>query len=124
MNQTRAHDKANTLIKIDGLSAKVAHDAVGNMTKFPISYSATETPTTAIWDAWNRMAQNLVSGEIIRTYEYDGLFRRLRTSDTLFFWSDTWQLVAKTPDDSSLPRFEYIRGTIGIGEVIIIRKIS
>ena len=123
VNQTRAHDKANTLIKIDGLSAKVAHDAVGNMTKFPISYSATEIPTTAIWDAWNRMVQNLVSGEITRTYEYDGLFRRLRTSDTLFFWSDTWQLIEKTPDDSSLPRFEYIRGTIGIGEVIIVQEI-
>lgn len=124
VDQTRAHDAANTLVKIDGLVAKVAHDAVGNMTKFPLSYSTTETPTTAIWDAWNRMVQNQVAGEVTRTYEYDGLFRRLRTSDTLFFWSDTWQLVAKRPADMSLPKFEYIRGAIGIGEVIFIRKFS
>lgn len=124
VDQTRTHDAANTLVKIDGLVAKVAHDAVGNMIRFPLSYSTTETPTTAIWDAWNRMVQNQVAGEVTRTYEYDGLFRRLRTSDTLFFWSDTWQLVAKRPADMSFPKFEYIRGTIGIGEVIFIRKFS
>ena len=67
---------------------------------------------------------DLLAGEVTRTYEYDGLFRRLRTSDTLFFWSDTWQLIAKRPADMSFPKFEYIRGTIGIGEVIFIRKFS
>lgn len=124
VDQARSHDPANTLIRIDGLVAKVAHDAVGNMTKFPLSYSPSATPSTAKWDAWNRLVRNIVGGDMVQIHEYDGMFRRLRTSSTLFFWSDAWQVLERKPASSTGPRFVYIRGVVGYGELIKLRKIT
>lgn len=120
VDQARSHDPANTLIRIDGLSAKVAHDAVGNMTKFPLSYSPSAIPSTARWDAWNRLVRNIVGGDMVQIHEYDGMFRRLKTSGTLFFWSDAWQVLEERATTApTVPKIEYIRGVLGVGELVV-----
>ena len=101
LNQSRSHDKANTLTSFPTTGTGTpwstpGHDNAGNMTVVPRpndlgnSYSCT-------YDAWNRLVD--VTGATTTTNEYDGLHRRIRriTSSPVtsrhYYYSDTWQVL-------------------------------
>ncbi len=56
----------------------------------------------------------------IQIHEYDGMFRRLKTSGTLFFWSDAWLVLEERAASApTVPKIEYIRGVLGVGELVV-----
>ena len=78
--QTRDHNKANELEKIDDVSTHLAHDARGNMTKAPVPDDEANHHYNCTYDAWNRLVKvqdDQGTPVTIAEYRYDGLGQRI-----------------------------------------------
>jgi len=120
VNQTRTHNKANeiedtvnqTPDDISGTPDWVdpAYDLAGNMTAGPQPRYETADANTQLYkyDAWNRLTKIYRDadtddtiddpGELVVTYSYDGLNRRIRKvvagGDTYdYYYNESWQVL-------------------------------
>jgi RHS repeat-associated protein len=112
LSQNRTHNEVNEISTFAGLSAPVAYDKAGNMTRVPVHPTASSAHYQLTWDAWNRLVRVISPGsgssgsgetgtfDVI--YRYDGLFRRIRKEFTInpnsipdedFYWDSQWRCV-------------------------------
>ena len=118
LEQSRTHNKVNEITAIGQEANQPAwidpdHDAAGNMVLMPDA----RTPTAglrAVYDAWNRLVQATTdAGEIVVTYRYDGLNRRIAklfgadpvhpTSREDHYYNESWQLLEVRRDGDADP---------------------
>lgn len=106
LNQTRTHNAANEITDIAEDTGQAAwstpaYDAAGNMTAGPQPLNPTSS-YTFIYDGWSRLVQVKDGANVVATYEYDGLNRRVRktlgdpsspTSTTDYIYNTNWQIL-------------------------------
>jgi YD repeat-containing protein len=90
LSQNRTHNEVNEISTFASLSAPVAYDKAGNMTKVPLHPTASSDHHQLTWDAWNRLVRVVLpgsgssssgsggAGSLDVSYRYDGLSRRIR----------------------------------------------
>jgi RHS repeat-associated protein len=115
LSQNRTHNEVNEVATFAGLSAPVAYDKAGNMTRVPLHPYASSDHYQLTWDAWNRLVRVVSpaggsssssgsggTGAFDVSYRYDGLFRRIRKEFSInpaslpnedFYWDDQWRCV-------------------------------
>jgi RHS repeat-associated protein len=125
LDQHRTHNKANEIATIEGSSATVAYDAVGNMTKMP-KVGNWSTAQTLQWDPWNRLVRITEGEETIAEYAYDGLNRRilkdvLITEEPLrhYYYSDQWQVLEERTGTGGLADCQFLWGMRYIDDLIL-----
>ncbi len=122
-SQTRDSNVANEITNISGGTITPQYDAAGNMTAMPQVESATDR-LFAVYDGWNRLtkvyedtdADNLFEpgangdDDLIVTYEYDGLNRRVEkyvtaagggARDVDYYYDESWRLLESRVDDGT-----------------------
>ncbi|WP_428940632.1 RHS repeat-associated core domain-containing protein [Fontivita pretiosa] len=134
LNQTRGHNKANEISSISETVgpawADPVQDAVGNMTTFP-KLSSPATALTGKYDAWNRLVEVKEGANLVGSYSYDGLGRRITkktyVSGSLdktrqYFYTQQWQIIEERVDQrtNDLER-QYVWG-IGYVDELILRE--
>ncbi len=77
-SQTRDHNEANEIEKIDNSTDDIAHDAAGNMIRLP-KLDGSGEHFHVKYDAWNRVVEiyNDNGETLIAEYRYDGTGRRI-----------------------------------------------
>jgi RHS repeat-associated protein len=119
LDQKRVHDQGNRLTQIegnlvDGLNP-IRVDRVGRMLEVPPDAAGDwEEPLKLEWDAWNRVVL-VRREEMVWTYEYDGLFRRVTRSgfagDRHTYYSDAWRpLEDRDGSATADPNVQYFWG--------------
>jgi RHS repeat-associated protein len=143
INQNRTHDEVNEITSFAGLTAPVAYDPSGNMTKVPFHPYASSSHYQLVWDAWNRLVR--VTGPagggsgsggsgsggyaLDISYRYDGLFRRTRkiVHDTgglrgmesqLYYWNRQWKCV-ESRQSATVLRNQYLYGGRGRNDLVL-----
>ena len=132
--QTRTHDTANKVTSISGTNANwvdPAYDLAGNMTAGPQPRYETVDANTQlyVYDAWNRLTKVYQDDneddeiddpdELVVTYSYDGLNRRIRkvlgdpedpdaTYD--YYYNESWQVLEVRKDEDPDPLEQYVWG--------------
>jgi len=120
LSQTRIHNKANEITEVDDdATSHLGHDGAGDMTQGPRPGNET-TRQHYVWDAWNRLVAVYADdggspGDLIVTYAYDGLHRRIRkvvegdpdvTYD--YYYNESWQVVEVRQDSDADPLEQYV----------------
>ncbi|HEY1189092.1 MAG TPA: RHS repeat-associated core domain-containing protein [Gemmata sp.] len=100
--QARTANAQNEITSIAGATTPT-YDANGNMT-------GDETGRQFVYDAWNRLVAVKNSGGItLKTYEYDGLNRRVSETATSvttdLFYSDLWQVLEEQVAGDTTTRY-------------------
>jgi RHS repeat-associated protein len=109
LDQTRVHDKANTLTQINSSSALLDHDPSGNMTLCPPPADGEwDEALTLVWDAWNRLTEVRTEDgtTLIAKYAYDGLWRRttrqIGPGPVIHtYYNAQWRPLQETEDNGS-----------------------
>jgi RHS repeat-associated protein len=95
--QTREHNAANEMVAIDAATNALAHDAAGNMVRFPLPLGEGQGEgVLCTWDAWNQLMSVSTDGVQIATFAYDGTQRRIRKetpAGASDFFYDGWNMV-------------------------------
>jgi RHS repeat-associated protein len=126
--QTRTHNKANETLTVSGSGTNWLdpnYDAAGNMIAGPSAANPANDPNSGhhyVYDAWNRLAaiRNFCDGDdLIVTYRYDGLNRRVRkcvgTEPGEDAWDDfyhntSWQVLEVRHAEIAHPQDQYLWG--------------
>ena len=95
--QTREHNAANEMVAIDAATNALAHDAAGNMVRFPLPLEEGQGEgVLCTWDAWNQLMSVSTDGVQIAAFAYDGTQRRIRKetpAGASDFFYDGWNMV-------------------------------
>jgi RHS repeat-associated protein len=97
LDQSRSNNQDNQLTQIDGSSALLSYDRVGNATKTtPGTNGDWSKSYQPVWDAWNRLVEvKDETGSSLQKNAYDGLSRRITKESgstvTHTYWSDRWK---------------------------------
>ncbi len=132
LNQTRTHNGANEITDITETAGQVAwatpvQDAMGNITSYP-KPSAPANSLSAKYDAWNRLVEVKDGANLVGSYVYDGLGRRITKKTYVsgnldktrqFFYTNQWQDIEERVDERSndLER-QYVWGIGYVDELI------
>jgi RHS repeat-associated protein len=113
IDQDRTHNSATEVTAINASSADLGHSPSGVMNKTP--QPDWTGNYTLKYDAWNRLVQ-VSSTEVLGSYEYDGLNRRIVKVDTAgsnndtyhYYYSFDWQVLETRLGASSNPLAQYV----------------
>ena len=113
LEQVREHNAANEITDLDNTTGppwdELQHDAAGNIRvmPLPVEINAMYIP---VYDAWNRLISSSYEGD--RTYEYDGLGRRIRKMVNAttwdYYYNEDWQLLEERRNGDSDPLAQYV----------------
>jgi YD repeat-containing protein len=109
--QARTANQQNEITSISGLTTP-GYDANGNTTTDQNGY-------TLIYDAWNRLIQVKNGTNVLETYGYDALGRRVTENPGTqrdLFWDSSWQLVEE--DVASAMADQYVWSPVYIDAII------
>ncbi len=116
LDQTRANNKDNQLVQIDGSSALLAYDRAGNATKVPPGVGGNWSKYfQPVWDAWNRIVEvKDENGATTQRNAYDGLTRRITKEAggvvVHIYWSDRWKPLEERLDSETTAARSYLWG--------------
>jgi RHS repeat-associated protein len=116
LQQTRCHNAANEITRVTNPGGVIepAYDKVGNQT-LDIAPGDWDRGFSLKWDAWNRLIEVKDGNTPIQTNAYDGLSRRITSSDgteiTHYYYNDAWRSVEEYTDaDPDDPACRYLWG--------------
>jgi RHS repeat-associated protein len=116
LQQTRCHNAANEITHVanPGGVIQPSYDEVGNQT-LDIAPGDWDRGFSLKWDAWNRLIEVKDGNTLIQTNAYDGLSRRITSSDGTdmihYYYNDAWRSVEEYTDaDPDDPACRYLWG--------------
>jgi RHS repeat-associated protein len=113
--QARTHNAANEITAVTNPSGVIqpAYDKVGNQTA-DIAPGDWDRQFDLTWDAWNRLIQVKHSSTVIQTNAYDGLSRRITSSDGTdtvhYYYDPSWRAVEEYLNSDPAPERRYLWG--------------
>jgi RHS repeat-associated protein len=113
--QTRTHNTANEITSVANPTGVIqpAYDKAGNQTA-DIAPGDWDRQFDLKWDAWNRLIQVMHSSTVIQTNAYDGLSRRITSSDGTdtvhYYYDQSWRAVEEYLNSDSTPNRRYLWG--------------
>jgi hypothetical protein len=116
LDQARIYDQGNRLMQIESDPNPILLDRVGRMLE--VSPDATGDWTqslTLVWDAWSRVVRVSQNGDVLGSYTYDGLTRRVTRAVSGVIWhsyySDAWRPLEERQNTQTTPTAQYLWGT-------------
>jgi RHS repeat-associated protein len=116
LDQSRSNNQDNQLTQIDGSSALLSYDRVGNATKTtPGTNGDWSKSYQPVWDAWNRLVEvKDETGATVQKNAYDGLTRRITVEAggtvTHTYWSNRWKPLEERVGFSTAAARQYLWG--------------
>jgi RHS repeat-associated protein len=113
--QTRTHNTANEITSVANPTGVIqpAYDKAGNQTA-DIAPGDWDRQFDLKWDAWNRLIQVTHSSTVIQTNAYDGLSRRITSSDGTdtvhYYYDQSWRAVEEYLNTDSTPNSRFLWG--------------
>jgi RHS repeat-associated protein len=113
--QTRTHNTANEITSVANPTGVIqpAYDKAGNQTA-DIAPGGWDRQFDLKWDAWNRLIQVTHSSTVIQSNAYDGLSRRITSSDGTdtvhYYYDQSWRAVEEYLNSDSTPNRRFLWG--------------